>query len=157
MTTNLVENLECCETDENVELFSGAPFRGHVPLITQFSAERCVTNRTVIEKINMDKICWENWSNELDSKISQCEDYLNNVNDPQVLSDFINKTIQTVTDNHGEKKIISTHSKPYWTPELSTLCNDMKEARKAYSKRNTDMNEEKFWLMKSELDAKKYS
>ena len=115
VTTNLLENLESCDTDENVELFSGAPIRGHVPLLTQFSADRCVTNRAAIEKINIDNICWENWSAELDNKLGQCQDYLNTINDPQVLSEFINKTIQSVTNQHGEKKTSSTHSKPYWT------------------------------------------
>ena len=152
MTTNLLEHLESCDTDESVELFSGAPFRGHVPLITQFSADSCVTNRAAIEKINIDNICWENWSEELDNKISQCEDYLNTINDPQVLSDFINKTIQSVTNQHGEKKTLSTHSKPYWTPELSILCDKMKEARKAWSQRNTDRNEETLKQAKQAFD-----
>ena len=152
MTTNLVEKVISCETDTNIELYSGAPFRGHVPLLTNFSTDGCVTNKSVIEKINLDKICWDKWSEDLDSKICQSEDYLNNITDPQVLSDFIDRTIQTVTNNLGEKKIISTHSKPYWTPELSTLCDKMKEARKAYFKRNTDVNDEKLKQAKQAFD-----
>ena len=35
-------------------------------------------------------------------------------------------------------KKVTSHSKPYWTPELTILCNRMRKARRAYLMRNTD-------------------
>ena len=68
MTNNLVEKVVFCETDPIVELHAGAPFRGHVPLLTNFSSDGCVTDEKVIEKINLDKISWKNWSEDLEKK-----------------------------------------------------------------------------------------
>ena len=152
MTNNLVEKMISCETDPIVELHAGAPFRGHVPLLTNFSTDGCVTNEMVIEKINMDKICWEQWSEDLDRKITASEDYLEKITDPQILSNFLDKTIQTVTNQHGEMKTISKYSRPYWTPELTRLCKEMREARKVYIKRNTDPNEERLKQAKLAFD-----
>ena len=143
VTTNLVEKVECCKTDTEVELWSGAPFRGHVPLITTLKSTGYVTNKEAIEKIGLDKICWETWSEDLENKLHQNEEYLKNVTNPQVLGNFLDTSIHSVTMKHGEKKLISTHSRPYWTEELDRLCSNMREARKAYTKRNTDSNEQK--------------
>ena len=36
ISNSLVDSVDSCRTDDAVELFSGAPIRGHVPLITEF-------------------------------------------------------------------------------------------------------------------------
>ena len=33
-SNDLMDNIESCTTDNDIELYSGAPFRGHLPLIT---------------------------------------------------------------------------------------------------------------------------
>ena len=152
VTTNLIENLETCKTDPHVQLFSGAPTMGHVPLITTFTNESHTRNKEVVEKTNLDKIDWRKWSEDLELQIYQNEDYLKNVTDPQILNEFLSKAIQTTTNKHGEKKIITSHSKPFWTPELTILCDKMKEASKLYSKRNTDRNEENLNQAKEAFD-----
>ena len=83
-------------------------------------------------------MCWKSWSEELENK------HLNQIEDPYVLGPLIDEYIQAVTKKHGEvKRVAEQHSKPYWTPELSQLCKNMREARKVYSKRNTDLNEQR--------------
>ena len=47
----------------------------------------------------------------------------------------------------------TVHSKPYWTNNLTVLCKKMREARKAYNKRNTDTNEQNMIRTKEEFDA----
>ena len=152
MTTNLVEKVKSCETNPTVQLYAGAPFRGHVPLLTTFSSEGCVTNEKAIEKINLDNLCWEKWSEDLDYTIGQSQTYLDDLNEPKELSNFLDKAILTITNKHGEKKIISRHSRPYWTPELTRLCDLMKNAQKFYIKRNTDENEERLKQAKQDFD-----
>ena len=151
-TTDLVDKVISCETDPIVDLYAGAPFRGHVPLLTNFSTKGNITSESKFEKINLDNICWERWTEEVDRKIADSEEYLNKITDPKILGDFLDRTIQNVTNQHGEKKTISTHSRPYWTPELTRLCDMMREARKLYLKRNTDPNEEKLKQAKKEFD-----
>ena len=64
MSTNLVEKLHQCKTDTNINLFSAAPDRGHVPLITQFNLEGSTVDKPVLRKLNLEKICWEQWSRD---------------------------------------------------------------------------------------------
>ena len=152
MTNDMVEKVESCKTDINIELFSGAPFRGHVPLITTFNTEGSVTSRDTITKINLDKVCWKKWTEDLEKLITNKENYLSNLSDPNELGEFIDKAIQTVTNQHGEMKTVSVHSKPYWTPELETLCQEMRKTRTNYCFRNTDDNERKMKDAKEVFD-----
>ena len=152
VTNNMVEKLDSCMTNDTVELWSGAPNRGHVPLLTYFNTNTCITNIEAIEKINMDKINWQIWSNDIEDKLQQSENYLDTINNPETLNEFLTRTIQKITCEHGEKKIITSHSKPYWTQELTILCDRMKEARKFYQRRNTDINEQKLKEAKEQFD-----
>ena len=47
------------------------------------------------------------------------------------------------------------HSKPYWTPELTALCNEMRKARKAYITRNTDVRKQAMLETKSIFDEER--
>ena len=152
VTNNLVDKIDSCETDESVELFSGAPLRGHLPVITTLNSSGQTPSKATIEKLNLDSINWEKWSEDLEDLIERNEDYLINLKDPTEFGHFIDKLILTVTENHSEKKTISIHSKPFWTPELERLCREMRKARKTYTKRNTDPNEQKLKEAKSRFD-----
>ena len=152
VTNNMVEKLDSCTTNDTVELWSGAPNRGHVPLLTYFNTKTCVANTEAIEKLNMDKINWQLWSNDIEDKLQQSENYLDTITNPEILNEFLTRTIQKITCEHGEKKVITIHSKPYWTQELTELCNKMKEARKFYQRRNTDINEQKLKEAKEQFD-----
>ena len=151
ISNNLVEKVESCHTDTFVELFTGSPERGHVPLITTFNLSGNAHPMSTVEKINLNTINWDEWSKELEDLLGRNEEFLNS-SDPTDLGLFIDKAIQTVTNNHCEKKIVSQHSKPFWTPELERLCRIMRNARKTYFKRNTDANSEKLKEAKLEFD-----
>ena len=66
---------------------------------------------------------------------------------------YVDTTIKEVTLKHAVKKVSSPYSKPYWTAELTRLCNIMREARKKYQKRNTDANKESLYNSKEEFDS----
>ena len=51
ISKNLVSKVETCYTDSEVELFSGAPLRGHVPLIMKLNKAKTSKPR-VTEKMN---------------------------------------------------------------------------------------------------------
>ena len=152
VSNNLVEKAESCTTDKDVELYSGAPFRGHVPLIAEFNLDFTSKTKKAIEKINTDKICWEKWEADLETTFEETVIPPETLNNPQLLGHFIDETIQVVTLKHGEKKVSSVHSKPYWTPELTRLCDEMREARTRYCKRNTDTNQEVLTAKKDTFD-----
>ena len=152
VSNNLVEKLETCKTDENVYLGSGAPDRGHVPLITTFKIEVNSKKKAAVEKINTDKIRWDKWSSDLDDKLEQSIPSTGALNESKSLGQLIDEAIEYVTLKHGAKKRSSCHSKPYWTIELTRLCNLMKEARNKYRKRNTDRNKENYNTSKETFD-----
>ena len=140
-SNNIVGKLKDCCTDETVELWSGAPRRGHVPLLTALKGCAAKPNR-VVEKLDIDAMNWEDWTNELEKQISDNLEELFEVGDPDTLWEFLEKAICESSVKHGTMKRSSIHSRPYWTKELSLLCEKMKEARKFYMRRNTDRNKE---------------
>ena len=72
-----------------------------------FNTKTCVTNIEAVENINMDKINWQ--------ILQQSENYLETINNPETLKESLTRTIQKITCEHVEKKIVTSHSKPYWT------------------------------------------
>ena len=152
VSTNMIEKMNFCATDTNIQLYSGAPTMGHVPLITKFLSDGSTSKIEAIEKINLDCIDWKKWSDDLELKIEQNEEYLNSITDPQIINNFLIQEIQEVTNKHGEKKKITSHSKPFWTSELNSLRDKMNEATKRYAMRNTDKNEENLKQAKEDFD-----
>ena len=151
VSNNILDKVEKCTTDEDIELYSGAPHRGHVPLIATMQIQNNHKKKAV-EKLCTDKICWENWSKDLDDKLKESKATQEGLIDPEALGNFLDSTIQTVTLKHATKKISSCHSKPYWTEELTRLCEIMRAARRKYCKRNTDKNKENLYDSKLAFD-----
>ena len=94
VSNNLAECTNTCETDAYVELYSGAPQRGHVPLISTISTGEPVPNNSVIEKISIENVVWENWSKDLDESVESDSNTLAGMEDPSQLWTYIHTTIQ---------------------------------------------------------------
>ena len=155
VSNNLVEKVESCTTDNIIELYSGAPARGHVPFLTTLNIDGTAARKKAIEKINTDKIPWESWSTDLERKLEDAVLHTETLNDPEAFGKFIDDSILSVTLQHAVKKKSSHHSKPFWTPELTRLCDKMRAARSKYRKRNTDANKEDLVKSKEEFDNAK--
>ena len=155
VSNNLVEKVESCSTDNIIELYSGAPDRGHVPFLTTLNVEGTAARNKAIEKINTDKIPWERWTNDLERKLEETNLSSETLKNPETLGKFIDETILSVTLQHAVKKRSSQHSKPFWTPELTRLCDKMRAARSKYRRRNTDANKEDLVTSKEEFDNAK--
>lgn len=136
-SNNVTDIIQPCYTDEVSELYSGAPIRGHVPLITKLS-EINRSETKVEEKLNIDAINWNEWSEELEKNIENDSDYVTNLDEPQEMWTYLEQKITEANTKHGKMKKSTRHSKPYWTTKLSILCKTMRAARSAYLKRNTD-------------------
>ena len=142
---NLADKITQVKTDPDVELFSGAPLRGHVPLTFNITISCGREDVKKQEKIDLSKVQWEQWSNDLDQKLSEIN---SGEGDAHELWERFNEAIQEVTSDHSSTKICCKHSKPYWTAHLSDLSSTLKETRITYRYRNTDDNKKKM------LDAK---
>lgn len=138
ISNNLSDKIKSCTTDDETYLCSGAPDRGHVPMIIELGSQQQSVKDNIVQKLNMDSINWEKWSNDLNESLISNIDTIDNADDPEKLWEILHKTITKITSSNAKMKRISRHSKPFWTPRLTQLCNEMRKARKAYQKRNTD-------------------
>ena len=151
VSTNIAEKISPCYTDDIVELCSGAPQRGHVPLLTNLLIKN--TQPDIIkDKIDIEATNWNEWSKDLENILSNIDNDIATTNDPSVLWEFLENKIQETNIKHCQMKKVSRHSKPYWTPQLTTLCNRMRKARRAYMTRNTDSRKEAMMTTKQEFD-----
>ena len=140
ISNNLADSVHSCRTDEEVELFSGAPTRGHVPLITELVIRRGTPSTPVKEKLDITSMQWEDWTLSIESNIETDMENLNSIENPYTLWNQLNHIITKATDLYGKTKNSCQHSKPYWTDSLSNLSKNLRSARKKYIKRNTDSN-----------------
>ena len=92
----------------------------------------------VKEKINIDSIDWNNWSTTLDNSLDLLQ--LGMVDDPEEIWKSFRGCMAKVNEDCAEKKNSTIHSKPFWTKELQKTLEHYQDARKDYSKRNTDLN-----------------
>ena len=124
-------------TDDTEELFTGAPTRGHIPVWTVISLK---TPKRVTKTIfSWSRANWQEFHNHLEnlSASSLLEiQYL----EPEEIWQRILDNLQECKDLFVPKVRISQHSKPYWTPELSKLSQEVREARKAFKHRSTFSN-----------------
>ena len=140
ISNDLADSVFSCKTNEEVELFSGAPSRGHVPLITEFKIATKNNNPPVIEKLNIESMNWCDWTNYIENQIEEKTALFATDRDPFDIWNSLNEILTVATDKYCETKKSSIHSKPYWTETLTRLANELRAARKNYTKRNTDYN-----------------
>ena len=134
VSNNIVDKISAFQTDEIVELGAGAPDRGHVPLITSID-EGNARIQVPKEKLDIEKTNWDEWSEELEDSISSNECISE---DPYTIWEYMEGQISQANSKYCKIKRYTSHSKPYWTPNLTVLCNRMRKARRAYITRNTD-------------------
>lgn len=152
ISNNLSDLISSSNTDEDVELFSGAPMRGHLPLIVNFTNKRENLKTEVKEKLCIDQINWYEWTKQIEDEIEENEQNLATEADPKKIWNYLDKVITKSTEKHGEIKLSSKHSKPYWTKHLTTLSQNLRKSRRSYKQRNTDSNLNNFRAAKEAFD-----
>ena len=152
MTHNLAEKMVTCETDEEVELWTGAPQRGHVPVGITFYSKKA-QNIDVAKKLDISKMPWDVWTGKIETDIYREMLYFQNEDNPYLLMDKMNGIIDQATKENAEFKSSCQHSKPFWNEELSKLDKALRYARKSYIKRNTKNNLAKYEKAKEEFDT----
>ena len=151
VSNNIKDKIEQPKTDDEVELYSGAPFRGHLPVITNIRGVP-TENQIRKEKNSLDGVNWTVWASDLETELTSSQDYINNVNDEKQLLNVLDTAIDKVTAVHAKKKVITNHSKPYWTPRLTSLSQELRANRKKYKKHNTDINKQLLEQAKENFD-----
>ena len=128
-------------TDPVVELFSGAPKRGHIPISTTMKITYSGTqNQPPKLRINLDRMDFEGWSEFVESSLEKDLIHFYN-SSTQDQWKIIDRTIIEATLKFSKCKKLSTQCKPYWTKELTEASKALRIAKKSYLKTNTISNE----------------
>ena len=115
---------------------------GHIPFILSMSKKATDNTKSrenhILTKLDINKINWDNWSLQIEQQVDNNKISFDDEENPDKLWYELNKVFVESTKAHGAIKKTTKHCKPYWSAELTKLSNDLRLARKAYKKRNTD-------------------
>lgn len=128
--------------DEDVELFTGAPLRGHFPVIHQFKFFGNSSSKSpeLIYK-DIKNTDWQHWTSTLSSEIyNNIGHNLDSFSSPFTLWEKLLVLIKRVNDNIIPTKRVTEHSKPFWTPELSVLSKKLQLLKKKLRNKSTPEN-----------------
>ena len=138
------------------ELFTGAPFRGHIPVMNTIFQELTQHPNSVREVFNYEKANWTLWKSELDSvcgaKLVELELSRRSPSCSSLVS-FFQGSIITACENHIPTKRICSHSKPYWSEKLSSLSNILQEAQSRYLQKSSPFLKRNYYDAKEEFKA----
>ena len=155
VSNNLVESIQSCYTNEEVELHSGSPNRGHVPVIAEMVTSSDTSKTPVTEKLDMSTMEWNKWTQYIEDRITNEMRGFENETNPDILWTKFDQFITESTNLYCKTKKSSSHSKPYWTPALTILSKNLRKARKNYIYRNTDPNLQKLQEAKTLFDEER--
>ena len=123
--------------DEFTEMFTGAPNRGHYPVIASFDLK--TEDRIKITK-NLDKTDWTLWRETLEDRLEEAWNEIEQASTGKQLWEITLRCLQQASKETIPTKQVSKHSKPYFTDELKSLSADLREARKRLKKRSDPIN-----------------
>ena len=154
ISNTIVSLIDKIETDTNIELFSGAPLRGHVPVIVNLKTNSNEPSPN-IKKLSIKDVAWNDWTNDIEQTIENSSRVQSVQEDPKMLLQFIENILNETTGRHGKIITLSSHSKPYWNAKLSELSKQLRIDRKNFTYRNTDSNKVKFLQSKDAFDQER--
>ena len=120
-------------TDEDVELFTGAPNRGHIPVT--FICSRPSTTFRSQRKPWIDEAKWEKWREVIESKLGFIQEV-----DPTALWLKLVKIVREATDSSIPFKTTNKHSKLFWNDELTIASNNLRYLRKKFTYHSNPSN-----------------
>lgn len=137
-TTNLDRVVGKICANHFVNLHSGAPLRGHVPVTLDLMISH-KPDKQATKKFDLKTMDWFNWTRDIELKLNPSNvDNLSGDGKEAILWEEIESTINKATQENCVLKTVTQHSKPYWTDELTELAERLTEDLKAYLTRNTD-------------------
>ncbi len=118
-------------TDPTANLYSGAPLRGHVPVLIKMMDSNSKSHNKTEFKLNLNTMDWLSWAWDIEMEmISPRIRQLVECEDEEGLWNALDETILKASSSNCQTKRSSAHSKPYWTEELTKLSHDLRKAQK---------------------------
>ena len=125
--------------EKEVELFTGAPRRGHYPVLQSMS-ERISQANIKQTRTDWKSADWKSWTAKIEANTWLLDLHPHIQANGRLHWESMLKIIEGATKSHIPEKLITVYSKPYWTKELSTLSQAVQRNRGLYSRRSTPQN-----------------
>jgi len=138
--------------DSDVELFTGAPNRGHLPVIHNFKLPSSLNKASIFPTTiykDLKKTDWDYWQSMLTKQLDcYLTPHLDNYIDPMLLWNDFMAILSHINDSIIPKKTATGHSKPFWNSELSEMSKEVQQARSKMMARHTPVNAEMYRVSK---------
>ena len=125
--------------EKEAELFTGAPARGHYPVLHQVVGP-FVNSNVKTKCTDWKSADWSAWSNEIEDNVKLLNDGETKSRDGLDLWTSFLAILGEATRKNIPAKIVSVHSKPFWTKKLTELLETLVEVRKKHDRRSTPNN-----------------
>ena len=121
-------------------LFTGAPIRGHFPVMRHLVVTPD-SQRTKVKKVfDYENANWKAWSSELHSLLSEKLMEEDESLDTFEMSKFFISSVIATSDKHIPLKSGCCHSKPFWSTNLSNLSKELRTAQDKFLAQSTPHN-----------------
>ena len=123
--------------DYETELFTGAPNRGHYPIIFTLAEQNPINEPTPSKMRNWQETDWKRFQ-EVSEEIclNKQLQWLENSNNTEILWEITRDIMKEAAERIVPLKRTTHHSKPYWNPKLSKLSSELRRLRKLTKKRS---------------------
>ena len=151
---NITKQISDNWTDREVELFTGAPIRGHFPVLYLIGgASQQFEPKEYDDYSNTD---WKTWTKDLEENISKSMDQTVNelITDPIKYLDKLATAFDSAIVKASEKipkKLVTRHSKPFWTYALTECSQELFDLNITLKTRLTPRNSQLFREKKEEF------
>ena len=126
------------------ELFTGAPDRGHLPVIYQIACKSIQYSRKPHKVFNFKDGDWDSWKQEVNeifaAKMQEIHAETLEPQDVAQIFKFFENTLLKACNNHIPMKVSSPHSKPFWNSNLSLLSEQLRLAQQIFNRRSSPVN-----------------
>ena len=126
-------------TDTEIELFTGYPNRGQIPVHVNFEIPTRSNNRET--KVHLENEDWDRWREALEEETSEWTDPANPIyNNPDETWLTVSNLLEEVNQQCIPTKICSVYSKSLWNTHLTNLSNSLRQLQKRFKRTSTPGN-----------------
>ena len=137
---NISGNIATQWMDKSTELFTGAPRRGHYPVLHNIQVKGMTENTREV-KTDWKAADWDSWNEQVETALNHWISQ-----HPESSGEVLWKTLLAIvkqaTKDHIPTKLVSIHSQPFWNHTLSDVSKTAQEARSNFQNRSTPHNRE---------------
>ena len=148
------DNIKVQVVDDVYHLGSGAPSRGHLPVITVVKTREEGKSAPKKSVLDFKRADWDLWTESAEEMCHKNTEDLSNATTADELWQIIGKTISEANEKAIPRKTVCKYSKPFWNDDLSAASLKVKYASKLYHRNSSYINSTLVAIAKQEYSDK---